>query len=312
MVKNYVTATLLLLLSCSNNSSAFSFSSAMSRAFLRTNNHPQLKTLSDAFPGHVLDIRLDIGKTANDPAPNKCMTIQNLILGLEKKKGGIAANTVPMLGTNGPNPGTSGGIGNLQVLKSGHFIDLTGTVKIDFSPQANWELVWRQDSPMGSLNCGLDLKNDAVRNSAVLQKGHIDLCFNVWNTDTLRDYQERKAYVTEKASEYLQDRDDELAKYQAASNLFAKAMHYRNAVAAVEKYSLQPMRSMSQVPDTDGVIQIDDDLFLTRKGTVWSKDLGAFGKQTFLGEAVIRAPTNPIDIPMDPTTPSWSDDSIAP
>ena len=297
----YATATLLLLLLCSSNSSAFSFSSALSRAFFRTSQHPDIKTLSDAFPGHVLDIRLDIGKADSDKATQKRMTIQNLVLGLEKTEGGSIAGKTP----------TSGGIGNLQVLKSGHLIDLTGTVKIDFSPNASWELVWRQDSPMGSLNCGLDLKNDAVRNAAVLQKGHIDLCFNVWNTDTLRDYQERKAYVSEKATEHLQDRDDELAKYQAASNLFAKAMHYRNAVAAVEKYSLQPMRSMSQVPDADGVIQIDDDLFLTRKGTVWAKDLGAFGKQTFLGDAIIRAPTNPIVMDMDQKR-IWSDDSIAP
>jgi hypothetical protein len=307
-MKSYV--KMLVLLLCASSSSAFIINSGlqelMSRAF-RAN--PDLKTFSDSFSGHVLDVRLDIGKADTIPATHKRMAVQNLVLGLETNKGDIS-KTIPMLGANGPHPGTSGGIGKLQVLKSGHFIDMTGTVPIDFSPDANWELVWRQDSPMGSLNCGLDLKSDATRNSAILHKGLVYLSFYVWNAATLRDYQERKVYVNDKAAEHLQDRDDELAKMTTASNVFAKAMHYRNAAAAVEKYSLQPVRSMSQVPGDDEVIQIDDDLFLTRKGTVWTKDHGVFGKMTFLGEAVIQKPTIPNDTLVQ--TASWSAASIAP
>ena len=304
-------AKLLVLLLSASSSTAFIINSGlqelMSRAF-RAN--PDLKTFSDAFPGHVLDVRLDIGKSDTIPATHKRMAIQDLVLGLESSNKGDISKTIPMLGANGPHPGTSGGIGKLQVIKSGHFIDLTGTVKMDFAPAANWELVWRQDSPMGSLNCGLDLKNDATRNSATLHKGLIYLSFYVWNTATLREYQERKLYVNDKAAEHLQDRDDELAKMTTASNVFAKAMHYRNAAAAVEKYSLQPVRSMSQVPGDDEVIQIDDDLFLTRKGTVWTKDHGVFGIMTFLGEAVIQKSTIPNETLVQ--TASWSADSIAP
>lgn len=311
-MKIYLQSTPLLLLLCTTCSSALVVNSSglqqlISRAFQATSN-PDLKTYNDAFPGQVLDVRLDIGKTDDDSAMHKRMTIHNLVLGLQKDD---CSNTnIPMPGANGPNPHTSGGIGNLQVIKSGHFVDLTGTVKADFSPDANWELVWRQDSPAGSLLCGLELKTDAVRNSAVLPKGRIYLSFPIWNAETLQVYQERKAYVNGKAAEYLQDRDEELAKMQSAKNLFAKALHYRNAAAAVEKYSLQPVRSMSQVPTPDETTKIDDDLLLTRTGTVWTKEHGAFGKQTFLGAAVVSAPSNTGEPRSE--KPSWDTGSIAP
>lgn len=98
--------------------------------------------------------------------------------------------------------------------------------------------------------------------------------FPVWNADTLREFQERKEYVNGKAAEYLQDRDDELQKMQQTSNLFMKALHYRNAAAAVEKYSLQPVRSMAQVPTMDEVLPIHgvDDLFLARTGGTYGLD----------------------------------------
>jgi len=304
--------TLLLLLCAATCSSAFVINSSglqhlLTRAF-RAN--PDLKTFSDSFPGQVLDVRLDIGKTDSDNAMHKRMTIQNLVLGLQENEDGHSNTNIPMPGADGPHPHTSGGIGNLQVIKSGHFIDLTGTVKADFSADANWELVWRKDSPAGQLLLGLELKHDAVRNSAVLPKGRIYLSFPIWNAETLNDYQERKAYVNGKAAEYLQDRDDELAKMQSTKNLFSKALHYRNAAAAVEKYSLQPVRSMSQVPTPDETIKVDDDLFLTRTGTVWTKEHGVFGKQTFLGAASICNPSNTDGFRSD--KPSWEKDSIAP
>jgi len=136
----------------------------------------------------------------------------------------------------------------------------------------------------------------------------------VWNAETLKEFQERKEYVQGKAAEYLQDRDDELQKMHETSNLFAKAMHYRNAAAAVEKYSLQPVRSMSQVPSATETIQIDDDLFLTRTGTVWNKHMH-YGK-TFLGAAVISPQSfKKQDDDNDesaPPKPSWSADALAP
>ena len=232
-----------------------------------------------------------------------------------------------MPGFHGPQPQTSGGIGNLQVVKSGHFIDLTGTVQAQFAPLGSWELVWRKDSPAGSLVCGLDLQQDAVRNHAVLPQGRVYLTFPVWNARSLREYQERKAYVSVTAAQHLQDRDDELQKMQATHNLFAKALHYRNAAAAVEKYSLQPVRSMALVPSDEEVIRLtaatagsttedeDNDLFLTRMGTVWTKNNGksglqVFGQQTFLGAAVISQP-EPTDDDDAPKA-SWSADSLAP
>lgn len=270
----------------------------MTRAF-RPN--PALTAMSNEFPGTVLDVRLDIGaspsgknKKNNGGGHSARMAIQNLVLGLQKMSTSQdGTGQIPMPGANGPHPGTSGGVGSLQIVQPGHFIDLTGTVKTQFSDVANWELVWRNESPAGSLLCGLDLQENAVRNGAVLPRGRIYLSFPVWNADALQKYQERKAHVQSKAAGYLRDRDAELHKMRQASNVFAKAMHYRNAAAAVEQYSLQPVRKMEQVPGLtdEEVVEIADDLLLTRAGTVWSKDDSVFGggKQSLLGVAVIRS-----------------------
>jgi len=171
---------LLLLLAVSlHSSNAYVLSGLqdlMTRAFRAK---PELQTFSDAFPGHVLDVRLDIG---DENEPHKRMCIRNLVLSLEDPKdhhdddansnNSKQPKIAPMPGTH---PDTSGGVGKLQVVKNGHFIDLTGTVTAKFADTANWELVWRQDAPSGTLLCGLDLQEDAKRNSAVLPKGRIYL-----------------------------------------------------------------------------------------------------------------------------------------
>jgi hypothetical protein len=115
------------------------------------------------------------------------------------------------------------------------------------------------------------------------------LKFPLWNAEKLAEYQVRKAQTEEAATQHIQDRDSELAKYQETSNLFFKAMHYRNALHHVELLSLTPVAQMSRVPGPDQVLAITDDLFLAKdSGSIWIKTAG-MQQQIQYGKALIKS-----------------------
>lgn len=120
------------------------------------------------------------------------------------------------------------------------------------------------------------------------------MSFPIWTRDTLEHMQDQKKRILERANEALVLKNEELAKMQETGNIFQKALHYRNAAAAAEKYYIQPITRMQLVPSQNEVIAFHDDLFVTSKGTVWAKDLPN-GKQILLGVASLKAST-PKDI----------------
>ena len=75
----------------------------------------------------------------------------------------------------------------------------------------------------------------AKRNGANLPAGRLYISFPVWEQEGLAVRQAEKFNAEARAKEYAQERDEELEKYATETNLIKKAMHYRNAVAAVEK-----------------------------------------------------------------------------
>jgi len=279
---------LLLLLVVPTTNAAF-LNDLVSRAF---QPKPELKELSKTIPGQVLDIHLDLDE------PNK-MSLQDLKLSL--RAADASDEHISMPGYNGPHPGTSSGPGRIDIQKPGHFIDLSGTVTAKFGEIASWEVIWRHDAPAGALMLGLDLQQDAVRNKSVLKKGRIYLSFPLWTAATLSEYQERKIAVNAAAAQNLKVRDEQLQKMQNTDNLLQKALHYRNAFAAVEEYSMQPVARMAKVPDNDSVIKISDDLILTKVGTAWTKQTSggsAFmmgASQKLLGTATITEPVGQDD-----------------
>jgi hypothetical protein len=153
---------------------------------------------------------------------------------------------------------------------------------------------WKEGSPAGSLLCGFEIPEEYKRNDATLPKGRVYMSFPIWTRDTLEQMQREKEQILGRASEALDLKNEELAKMQETGNLFQKALHYRNAAAAAEKYYIQPVMRMQLVPSQNEVIAFHDDLFVTTKGTVWAKDLPN-GKQILLGVASLKA-ARPKDI----------------
>ena len=190
-------------------------------------------------------------------------------------------------GASGPHPRLSTGALALQVISMPSFIDMFGTQKVRFE-KGCWEMVWKKDQHCGSIICGFEVPNGAKRNGANLPAGRLYLSFPVWTQGGLSVRQEERTHAEAKVKEFSQEKDDELRKMEATSNLFMKAVHYRNAVAAVEKIDMSGIRFLSQIPLENEVMPIGDGILMNTKGTIWNKDNNFLGaKHSLLGEAIL-------------------------
>jgi hypothetical protein len=184
--------------------------------------------------------------------------------------------SLQMPGWNGPHPMSSSGIGPLQIHESGHFITVDMGKKylpIDTTSTATnapqWELIWKEQSPAGVLVCGLALPEEVTRNQGMLPKGTMYISFPVWDSAQLLEYQQKKRDCEVASKLHMKERDDELLKMSQTNNVLAKIIHYRNAFAAVEQYSLQPRKMLSHVPSSDDeILPIAGNIVLSRKGQV--------------------------------------------
>lgn len=246
---------------------------------------PGLSELVDSQKEVMLDINLDIGDDKEDSSPR--LSIQGLKLKLSPESAD-GYEHVKLPGANGPTPKLSSGARQLEILTEGKFIDMSGTRHVK-TLKACWELVWRKDALAGALICGFEVPEDYSRNSASasLTSGRTYMSFPVWTQEGLKDGMERKQYILQRAKECIEERDEELTKMNSTNNPLMKALHYRNAYAAMEVYYMQPLSSMEQVPEEGETVKLDGDLFLTTKGLVWRKDQLSGGSQVLLGAANI-------------------------
>jgi hypothetical protein len=244
-----------------------------------------LTAMVDAQPTQKVAINLDIGHEGDDSR----LAITGMTVDLYHDHADY--EHVAMPGENGPHPKLSSGSRKLDLVKQGEFVSLTGS-KLVQAIKGCWELVWKKDSPAGALLCGFEIPEEYKRNGAALAAGRVYLSFPVWTKETLVYAREQKKTVLQKAADALKEKDEHMEKYQAHPNPLMKALHYRNAYAAAEKYWLQPVKLMQQVPEENEVFELQKDLFCTTKGLVWSKSLPR-GQQVLLGTANLAAITTP-------------------
>jgi hypothetical protein len=190
---------------------------------------------------------------------------------------------------NGPNPKLSSGARKLDIIQEGRFIDTSGTRRVK-TLKGCWEVVWRKDAPAGALICGFEVPEEYSRNGASLSSGRMYMSFPLWTQEGLAEGMERKQYVLKRVKECIEERDEELMKMEQTNNPLMKALHYRNAYAAMEAYYMQPISSLQHVPDEGETLQFDEDLFLTTRGLIWKKDMLSRGSQVLLGGANIVKP----------------------
>mmetsp|Transcript_25637 Transcript_25637/g.39413 ORF Transcript_25637/g.39413 Transcript_25637/m.39413 type:complete len:299 (-) Transcript_25637:371-1267(-) len=246
----------------------------------------------------ILNIHLDVGKE-DDHHASPHMNINGLIIELHENAVTHPQDHPKMPGANGPHPKLSSGVKSLSVVQDAFYIDMAGTKQVKFN-NGCWEMIWRENAPAGSIICGFDVPQEVQRNaaSALLPKGRLYISFPVWTRQALTESQKKKEDVHAKVQQYMQDRDDEFAKMQETSNPLMKALHYRNAAEAVEKYQLTGWSSYKSIPSNADVISIGGeggDLVITKQGTIWTKGGATFlnsdGNHVLLGTAIVSPGT---------------------
>ncbi|CAB9516030.1 expressed unknown protein [Seminavis robusta] len=247
--------------------------------------NPLLTDFKKSQFGEKFKISMDIKENANDERSPR-MSLEGLCVELLQEKA-AKKDVVGLPGANGPHPNSSSGGKGLDVLSHPSFIDIFGTQKVRME-KAAWEVIFRKDAANGALILGFHLPAGAKRNDAHIDPGRIYLSFDVYDPERLAVRQIERVEAEAKCKEYVQERDDELDKYKTTNNIFMKALHYRNAAAAVEKIDLSGVRWLSQIPSDSDVLPLGDGLLVKTAGTIWQKEQGFIGaKHTLLGDAVM-------------------------
>lgn len=140
-------------------------------------------------------------------------------------------------GITGLFPKTSSGPRAINIKNLPFFIGKHGKKKVRIL-NGIWEMVWRDGSPRGEICCGFEVPERAQRNDAKLKAGEIYLTPPLWTKDGLLESQQRERERELRASEYMDKVKEEVNKIQATSNPFTKAIQFRNAAAAKEKYDI--------------------------------------------------------------------------
>jgi hypothetical protein len=245
-------------------------------------SRPELPQITDKQTDAKFNILLNIGKEDETR-----LAIQGMVLELHHEPADDIQRVL-LPGSDGPHSQISSGPRRLDVLSEGSYIDTGGTQHVHTCSPC-WEMVWIKGKPAGSLICGFELPQEYKRNAAMLPKGDLFFSFPVWTQAGLLFGQAQKKRVQEEHAQVLRERTEHLMKRDTTSNPIMKAVHTRNAFAAIDKFNAIPDLGLESIPDLDQVIKLQDDLFLTTTGQVWCKN-GEFGtnvNHNFLGQAHI-------------------------
>ena len=249
--------------------------------------------------------RDDYYSSAATTTTNTRFVIKDMTINLKNVMPKSDDHVIPMPGINGPHPNLSSGRRMLEVLNEGEFVTMDGVQHLQVS-KPTWEMIWKKDSMAGCIICGFELSKDYKRNeaSATLPKGRIYFSFPIWTQDTLSRAQYEKDIILRRAQDCLTQKDIAMKKLEEESNPIRKALYFREACLAVEKYdiNIKPISLAKQIPTMDDVIPIIQNgnscnvrgsnsnnvppLFLTKNGLIWSKVLPQ-GEQILLGTANI-------------------------
>jgi hypothetical protein len=246
----------------------------------------ELASLAKAPSGTILDLRLDVG--SND---HSRMSLQGLHLELSQEEA-VDKLRVKLPGADGPRTSFSSGARTIHVKDPAFFVSMAGKQNVPFN-HGCWEMVWRENAPAGVIVCGFDLEESVQRNEAVLNKGRIFLSIPVWTKQGLKEQQERRREIEARVKLHQDAKKEAYDKMAETSNPIMKALHFRNAAEATEQLSYWYINQdrISQVPLDEDVLALRDDIFITTKGTVWTKgadNLFGGGQHSLLGTVTIR------------------------
>jgi len=221
--------------------------------------------LADALRTVPLSVQLDIG------AAGSLSRLNVNAMDFELSSAHADYPHTPLPGTDGPRPHISCGARTLDVINEGYYIDMKGMQHVK-TLNGVWEMVWKEDSDEGKLICGFDVPTEYRRNDALIPQSRLYLSFPLWTSSSWESAKIRREKILKEAKRLDSHHDEEMEKMNSTTNPIMKALHYRNAAAAlVEKNQVNPIKTLKKVPSEDDLFSISEDLLLSKKGLVVSR-----------------------------------------
>jgi hypothetical protein len=96
------------------------------------------------------------------------------------------------------------------------------------------------------------------------------------------------------STQYVLEREEVLYQAQIANNPIIKAIHLQNAESALEKFDALPRDTLDSIPTLRDVVNLEDDLLLTKKGMIFSRqgEMDADEWNYYLGIATVSLDSN--------------------
>jgi hypothetical protein len=189
------------------------------------------------------------------------------------------------------SPPISTGPLGLKIHSDGKFVSMKGQQTVSFG-KGSWKMNWVDNSLLGEIVCGFYLESDAIRNDAVLPSGHVYFSFPVFSKHSMEIFETKRIDYNKALNEYYRIQYEELDKMRNCKVLFKKLGYLKNGFDNYNGIMKLKSEFDLKVPTTErngGVLlSIGEDLFISTKGSVWSKSPGKEMDLVLVGEASLK------------------------
>jgi len=238
-----------------------------------------------AQEGIPLNVRLDIPENVFD-AKSSHLYIKDLMVRLRNDLG-PTENFASLPKIDGPAVVLRTGPLGLETESSGNFISIKGTEQVSLA-NGSWEMLWLEKKAAGSIVLAFDLDHNVRRNDAILKSGGVYISFPVFTIEGLKAMREERKEFEDTMQLHIDTEAQELKIVNETKNLFTKALHFRRAVVANEKFMRMRAIGAADVPSKDeDLMQVGEDLVIFSKGSVWSKE-SKRPNCLFVGKAALK------------------------
>eukprot|EP00523_Entomoneis_sp_CCMP467_P018781 CAMPEP_0168812436 /NCGR_PEP_ID=MMETSP0726-20121227/4639_1 /TAXON_ID=265536 /ORGANISM="Amphiprora sp., Strain CCMP467" /LENGTH=312 /DNA_ID=CAMNT_0008864529 /DNA_START=59 /DNA_END=997 /DNA_ORIENTATION=- len=258
-------------------------------AFLGSTTTPHSALTEFSLADQVLQLRLDLGWTNNDPYTRTALPRLALQGPTLQLRPAAAAAPLPWLpAAHDPLYQTaSTGPQTCQILHPASYVGWNGLERVPLE-RGCWEMIWVEGSFSGRLVCAFELPIPIHRNGVTFDAGPLHVTFHLYSPESWAAAQRFKELTQQKSAHLLREKEEELFKMQRASHWLAKAVHYQRAFAAFDKLLVLPV--VSHIPNPDEVVELNNGLLLVKQGKVWKKTNALLGPSSrTLGTAVVHS-----------------------
>ena len=112
-----------------------------------------------------------------------------------------------------------------------------------------------------------------------MSAGTLYVTVPLWTKGGLEKVRALSHEIMERAAKYEEEHKIELKKMQEEPNPLVRALYYRSAYTAKERYHMSGLWHLKEIPRDNDILKVgNNDLYLCTRGTIWSP------KKKLLGE----------------------------